>query len=206
MYPGRNFPPRRQNRRENVNESIRVREVRAVFPDGTTEVMPTAAALRKAQELGLDLVLVAPTAVPPVAKAVDFGHYTYEQKKKQHDAKKKQHVVQVKELKFRPNTDDHDYDFKKNHAIRFLKEGNRVKAVVQFRGREIAHVDLGKKLLLRFAEDLTGVGTIEGQPRLEGRNAHVLISPVKVQPPAKEKPQKEQNPPQTAPPSGAPPA
>ena len=180
MYPGRNFPPRRQNRRENVNESIRVREVRAVFPDGTTEVMPTAVALRKAQELGLDLVLVAPTAVPPVAKAVDFGHYTYEQKKKQHDAKKKQHVVQVKELKFRPNTDDHDYDFKKNHAIRFLQEGNRVKAMVQFRGREIAHVDLGHKLLLRFANDLAQHGSVEGSPRLEGRVAHVIISPVKA--------------------------
>src|ERR1700736_1353771 len=180
MYPGRNFPPRRQNRRENVNESIRVREVRAVFPDGTTEVMPTSTALRKAQELGLDLVLIAPTAVPPVAKAVDFGHYQYEQKKKQHDAKKKQHVVQVKELKFRPNTDDHDYDFKKNHAIRFLQEGNRVKAVVQFRGREIAHADLGKKLLMRFAADLTAYGSVEAQPRLEGRNAHILISPVKT--------------------------
>src|ERR1700682_5330372 len=197
MYPGENCPPRRQNRRENVNESIRAREVRAVFPDGTTEVMPTAAALRKAQELGLDLVLVAPTATPPVAKAVDFGHYEYEQKKKQHDAKKKQHVLQVKELKFRPNTDDHDYDCKKNHAIRFLQEGNRVKAVVQFRGREIAHVDLGKKLLLRFAGDLTQYGTIEGQPRLEGRNAHVILSPVKVQvqaPPSKEKPPKAAGP------------
>src|SRR5882762_2769705 len=180
MYPGRNFPPRRQNRRENVNESIRVREVRAVFPDGTAEVMPTAMALRKAQELGLDLVLVSPTAVPPVAKAIDYGHYHYEQQKKQRDARKKQHVVQVKELKFRPNTDDHDYDFKKNHAIRFLKEGNRVKAVVQFRGREIAHVDLGKKLLLRFAEDLATHGLVEGSPRLEGRNAHVLISPLKA--------------------------
>src|SRR5215212_5125354 len=179
MYPGRNFPPRRQNRRENVNESIRAREVRAVFPDGTTEVMPTAAALRKAQELGLDLVVVSPTAVPPVAKAVDYGHYQYELKKKQHEAKKKQHVVQVKELKFRPNTDDHDYEFKKNHAMRFLAEGNRVKAVVQFRGREIAHVDLGKNLLNRFARDLVGHGTVEGQPRLEGRNAHVIISPAK---------------------------
>src|SRR6185437_11583612 len=176
----RNFPPRRQNRRENVNESIRVREVRAVFPDGVNEVMPTAQALRKAQELGLDLVLVSPTAVPPVAKAVDYGHYQYEQKKKQHDARNKQHVVQVKELKFRPNTDDHDYEFKKNHAIRFLKEGNRVKAVVQFRGREIAHVDLGRKLLLRFAGDLSGVGQIDGQPKLEGRNAHVIISPSKT--------------------------
>jgi translation initiation factor IF-3 len=178
MIPGRNFP-RRQNRRENVNESIRAREVRAVFPDGTAEIMTTQAALRKAQDMGLDLVLIAPTAVPPVAKAVDFGHYQYEQKKKQHEAKKKQHVVQVKELKFRPNTDEHDYQFKRNHAIRFLQEGNRVKAVVQFRGREIAHTDLGKKLLTRFAEDLVGYGAVEGVPRMEGRNAHILISPVK---------------------------
>src|SRR6201997_4736114 len=190
MTPGRKFPPRKQNRRENVNETIRAREVRAVFPDGETEIMPTAAALRKAQDMGLDLVLIAPTAVPPVAKAIDYGHYQYEQKKKQHEAKKKQHVVQVKELKFRPNTDDHDYEFKKNHAIRFLKDGNRVKAVVQFRGREIAHVDLGKKLLLRFADDLNGIGSIEGQPRLEGRNAHVIISPVKAAAAPKEK-QKE---------------
>jgi translation initiation factor IF-3 len=167
-----------------VNEFIRAREVRAVFPDGTAEIMTTQAALRKAQEMGLDLVLVAPTAVPPVAKAVDFGHYQYEQKKKQHEAKKKQHVVQVKELKFRPNTDDHDYEFKKNHAIRFLQEGNRVKAVVQFRGREIAHADLGKKLLTRFAEDLSGYGSVEGVPRMEGRNAHILISPSKGAKPA----------------------
>src|ERR1700684_1856995 len=186
MVPGRNLPPRRPARRENVNESIRAREVRAVFPDGTAEIMPTAAALRKAQEL--DLVIVSPTAVPPVAKAVDYGHYQYEQKKKQHEAKKKQHVVQVKELKFRPNTDDHDYEFKKNHAVRFLQEGNRVKAVVQFRGREIAHSELGKKLLLRFAQDLSGHGMVEGQPRLEGRNAHVIISPVKATTPPKEKP------------------
>jgi translation initiation factor IF-3 len=200
MYPGRNFPPRRQNRRENVNESIRAREVRAVFPDGTTEIMQTSAALRKAQELGLDLVLIAPTAVPPVAKAVDFGHYQYDQKKKQHDAKKKQHVVQVKELKFRPNTDDHDYDFKMKHAIRFLGEGNRVKAVVQFRGREIAHADLGKKLLMRFAADLTAHGTVEAQPRLEGRNAHILISPTKsASAKAAEKPEKPEKPAEKAP-------
>src|SRR5579885_1099418 len=179
MVPGRNLPPRRPSRRENVNESIRAREVRAVFPDGTAEVMPTQAALRKAQEMGLDLVLVAPTAVPPVAKAMDYGQWQYENKKKQHEAKKKQHVIQVKELKYRPNTDDQDYEDKKNHAIRFLQEGNRVKAVVQFRGREIAHVDLGRKLLLRFASDLSQHGSIEGQPRLEGRNVHVLLSPVK---------------------------
>src|SRR3954449_13374949 len=191
MYPPRSYPPRRPRIRENVNEAIRVREVRAVFPDGSAEIMPTPAAVRRAQDMGLDLILIAPTAEPPVAKAMDYGQWQYEQKKKQHEAKKKQHVIQVKELKFRPNTDDHDYDFKKEHAIRFLKEGNRVKAVVQFRGREIAHTDLGRKLLLRFAEDLTGIGTIEGQPRLEGRSAHVLISPVKTEKPKeapKEKP------------------
>lgn len=196
MIPPRSYPPRRPRIRENVNEAIRAREVRAVFPDGSVEIMATPAAVRRAQELGLDLILVAPTAEPPVAKAMDYGQWQYEQKKKQHEAKKKQHVIQVKELKFRPNTDDHDYDFKKNHAIRFLQEGNRVKAVVQFRGREIAHVDLGKKLLLRFAADLATYGAIEGQPRLEGRNAHVLISPVKAAAPPKEKPK--------APPTSAP--
>src|SRR5436305_3162392 len=194
MYPPRSFQPRRPRIRENVNEAIRVREVRAVFPDGSVEIMPTPAAVRKAQDMGLDLILIAPTAEPPVAKAMDYGQWQYEQKKKQHEAKKKQHVIQVKELKFRPNTDDHDYDFKKNHAIRFLKDGNRVKAVVQFRGSEIAHVDLGKKLLLRFAEDLNGVGAIEGQPRLEGRNAHVIISPVKASAPAKKKDKAEAEP------------
>ncbi|MFL6416878.1 MAG: translation initiation factor IF-3 [Bryobacteraceae bacterium] len=176
-----------------------------MFPDGSAEIMPTPAAVRKAQEMGLDLILIAPTAEPPVAKAMDYGQWQYEQKKKQHEAKKKQHVIQVKELKFRPNTDDHDYDFKKEHAIRFLKEGNRVKAVVQFRGREIAHTDLGRKLLLRFAEDLTGIGTIEGQPRLEGRNAHVIISPVKATVPPKEKKEKPKDQQQPAGASAPPP-
>jgi translation initiation factor IF-3 len=201
MIPGRHIPFRRPRIRENVNEAIRAREVRAVFPDGSVEVMPTQAAIRRAQELGLDLILIAATADPPVAKAMDYGQWQYEQKKKQHEAKKKQHVIQVKELKFRPNTKEHDYDFKKNHAIRFLQEGNRVKAVVQFRGREIAHVDLGKKLLLRFAQDLVTYGAAEGQPRLEGRNAHVLISPVKT---VKEKEKDKSKPP--AVPSGAAPA
>lgn len=185
MYPNRPFRLPRPKIRENVNEAIRAREVRAVFPDGTVEVMPTPAAVRKAKDLGLDLIVIAPTAEPPVAKAMDYGQWQYEQKKKSHDAKRKQHVIHVKELKFRPNTDDHDYDFKKNHAIRFLGEGNRVKAVVQFRGREIAHVDLGQKLLLRFASDLKPYGTVEGSPRLEGRNAHILISPLKKDLPAK---------------------
>lgn len=196
MYPPRGLPPRRPRIRENVNEAIRSREVRAVFPDGSVEVLPTLVAVRKAKDLGLDLIVVSPTAEPPVAKAMDYGQWQYENKKKQHDAKKKQHIIQVKELKFRPNTDDHDYDFKKNHAIRFLKEGNRVKAVVQFRGREIAHVDIGKKLLLRFCEDLKDHAIVEGQPRMEGRNAHVLLSPAKVvTAPHKEKPKPPAEPP-----------
>src|SRR5262252_4806424 len=195
MIPPRNFPPRRPRVRENVNEAIRVREVRAVFPDGSVEIMPTLAAVRKAQDMGLDLILIAPTAEPPVAKAMDYGQWQYENKKKQHEAKKKQHVIQVKELKFRPNTDDHDYEFKRNHAIRFLQEGNRVKAVVQFRGREIAHTDLGRKLLMRFAEDLAQYGVAEGMPRQEGRNAHVIVSPVKAAPaPKAEKPKPPANP------------
>lgn len=201
MIP-RGFPPRRPRIRENVNEAIRAREVRAVFPDGTVEVLPTPQAIRKAQDLGLDLILIAPTAEPPVAKAMDYGQWQYENKKKQHEAKRKQHIIQVKELKFRPNTDDHDYDFKKNHAIRFLQEGNRVKAVVQFRGREIAHTDLGRKLLLRFAADLAQHGTIESQPRLEGRNAHVLISPNKAEKPHAPKAEK----PKPAGGNGTPPA
>ena len=194
MFPRGSYPSRRPRIRENVNEAIRAREVRAIFPDGSVEIMPTLAAVRKAQDLGLDLIVVSPTAVPPVAKAMDYGQWQYEQKKKQHEAKKKQHIIQVKELKFRPNTDDHDYDFKKNHAIRFLQEGNRVKAMVQFRGREIAHVDIGRKLLLRFVEDLTAYGAMEGQPRLEGRFAHVLISPIKAAAVKKEKSKDEQPP------------
>ena len=195
------MPPRRPRIRENVNEAIRAREVRAVFPDGSVEILPTLVAVRKAKDLGLDLIVVSPTAEPPVAKAMDYGQWQYENKKKQHEAKRKQHIILVKELKFRPNTDDHDYEFKMKHAVRFLQEGNRVKAVVQFRGRETAHVDLGKKLLLRFADDLKEHGTIEGQPRLEGRNAHVIFSPVKAAIPHKEKEHKPKPPAPDAPPA-----
>jgi len=195
MYPPRNFPRGPRPRiRENVNEAIRAREVRAIFPDGTVAIMPTPDAVRRAKELGLDLIVVSPTAEPPVAKAMDYGQWQYENKKKQHDARKKQHVIQVKEVKFRPNTDDHDYEFKKNHAVRFLKEGNRVKAVVQFRGREIAHVDLGAKLLQRFTADLAGVGQIDGHMRLEGKHYHVIISPVKAAVPGKESHAKTEQP------------
>jgi len=175
----RGMPPRRPRIRENVNEAIRAREVRAVFPDGVVEILPTPVAVRKAKDLGLDLIVVSPTAEPPVAKAMDYGQWSYENKKKQHDAKKKQHVIQVKELKFRPNTDDHDYDFKMKHAIRFLGEGNRVKAVVQFRGREIAHRDIGEDQCRLMAEKLADAAIVEQPPRMDGRQMVMLLAPGK---------------------------
>ena len=153
--------------------------MRVVFPDGTTEVLPTHVGIRKAKDMGLDLVVVAPTAQPPVAKVIDYGEYTYQEKKKKNEAKKKQHKIEVKEVKFRPNTDDHDYEFKKNHAVRFLDEGNKVKATVFFRGREVTHADLGEKLLMRLAQDVAEYGEVEGRPRLEGRIMHAIIGPKK---------------------------
>lgn len=201
MRPPRPFV-RRPRIRENVNEAIRFREVRAVFPDGSNAVMPTQEAIARAKDLGLDLILIAPTAQPPVAKAMDYGQWQYEEKKKKNEAKKKQHVIQVKEVKFRPNTDDHDYSFKKKHAERFLTEGNRVKAVVQFRGREIAHTDLGRRLLERLAKDLAEIGQVEGVIRMEGRMALMILSPVRVSP-AKEKEKEKAGQPKSAPPAAA---
>lgn len=162
-----------------MNETIRAREVRVVFPDGETEVLPTAVGIRKAKDLGLDLVVVAPTAVPPVAKIIDYGEFSYQEKKKKNEAKKKQHKIEVKEVKFRPNTDDHDYEFKKNHALRFLEEGDKVKGTVFFRGREITHPEVAEKILIQLVEDTKHVGEPEGRPRMEGRTMHLIIGPKK---------------------------
>lgn len=155
--------------------------MRVVFPDGETEVLPTNVGIRRAKDMGLDLVVVAPTANPPVAKVIDYGEYSYLEKKKKNEAKKKQHRIEVKEVKFRPNTDDHDYDFKKNHAVRFLDEGNKVKCTVFFRGREITHANLGEKLLMKLAADIVEHGTPEGRPRMEGRTMHMIVGPTKKQ-------------------------
>jgi len=163
--------------KENINEGIRCPEVRAIFPDGTNEILPTKIAIQKAKDLQLDLILISSAAKPPVAKVIDEGKWNYEEQKRKKEAKKKQHVIQIKELKFRPNTDDHDYDFKRNHAVSFLKDGNKVKAIVAFKGRENAHTDLGRALLLRLCEDLKDYGTPEANPRIEGKQAVVLISP-----------------------------
>ena len=127
--------------------------------------------------MNLDLIVVSPTAVPPVAKIFDHGKYMFEEKKKKHAAKKNQHIVQMKELKFRPSTDEHDYAFKARHAAEFLQDGNKVKAVVQFRGREVAHADIGKKLLERLIEEVAAFGKPENTPRQDGKTAFVIFSP-----------------------------
>lgn len=150
-----------------------------MFPDGQTRVMSTNEGIRRAKELGLDLVLVSPTAQPPVAKVIDYGEYSYVEKKKKNEAKKKQHRIEVKEVKFRPNTDQHDYEFKKNHAVRFLKEGNKVKATIFFRGREITHANIGERILRDLAEDLSEFGSPETRPRIEGRTMTMMIGPRK---------------------------
>src|SRR5262245_18217893 len=142
--------------------------------------MPPQQALKIAEERGLDLVEVAPTANPPVCRIMDYGKYIYQLNKKLHEAKKHQKNITVKEVKFRPNTDEHDYEFKKNHIIRFLKQGDKVKAAVFFRGREIVHQNIGRALLDRLVEELAEVGAIETRPKLEGANLIAIFAPKPV--------------------------
>ncbi len=134
-------------------------------------------ALRMAREAGFDLVEVAPTAKPPVCRIMDFGKFLYQQKKKAQESRKKQKVFVVKEVKFRPNIDDHDYDFKMRNVQRFLEEGDKVKATVQFRGREMARTDLGYNLLMRVAKDVAERGIVEGNPEMAGNRMHVILAP-----------------------------
>lgn len=142
-------------------------------------VMTPQKALEIARTRGYDLVEVAPQAVPPVCRIIDFGKYQYEQKKRAHEAKKKQVVIEVKEIKFRPATDEHDYNFKMKHAREILADGNKVKATVRFRGREITHKELGLQLLDRLEKDLADSGTVEFRPRLEGMQMMVVFGPKK---------------------------
>lgn len=150
-----------------------------IKPDGDHEILSAADAIKKANGMGLDLVEVAPQADPPVCRVLDYKKYVYEKKKKEKEAKKKQHTVDIKELRFRPHTDDHDYDFKMKHAQEFLKDGNKVKATVQFRGRDIIYSDKGRELLDRFAQDLSDLGKMESKPSLEGKRMSVIIAPEK---------------------------
>jgi translation initiation factor IF-3 len=136
-------------------------------------------AMKIAKEKDLDLVEVSPTAQPPVCRIMNYGKFLYQQNKKAHEAKKNQKVIQVKEVKFRPMTDDHDYEFKKNNILRFLEEGDKAKASVMFRGREMAHKDIGRQLLARLIEELAGLSIIEGSPRMEGNYMFVIFAPKK---------------------------
>ena len=133
--------------------------------------------MQMAEEAGLDLVEISPTAVPPVCKIMDFGKFKYENQKREAEARKKQHIIEIKEIKFRPGTDSHDYDVKMRSVLKFLDEGDKVKVTLRFRGREMAHQDLGLELLNRVAADVAEVGKIESFPRLEGRQMVMMIGP-----------------------------
>lgn len=153
--------------------------MRLIKPDDEHEIVSIERALEIAESFNMDLVEVAPQASPPVCKVIDFGKYMYEKKKKEKEAKKKQHTIQVKELRFRPTTDDHDLEFKTRHAREFLTSGDKVKATVQFRGRDMLYTDQGKKLLDEFAASLDDISKIESKPTMEGRRMIMILSPAK---------------------------
>ncbi len=162
----------------NVNEGIRAREVRVIGPDGEQiGIKPIREALELAQQHNLDLVNVAPNAKPPVCRIMDFGKYKFEQSKKEKEARKNQKVINVKEVRFSPTIDEHDYQTKLRSAIKFLEKGDKVKASVRFRGRQIAHADLGKRVLERLAQEAEQVAIMEKPPRMEGRSMVVILAP-----------------------------
>ncbi len=134
--------------------------------------------MEMAEEAGLDLVEISPNAAPPVCKIMDFGKFKYEQQKRESEARKKQKIIEVKEVKFRPNTDTHDYDVKMRSVFKFLDGGDKVKITLRFRGREMAHQNLGRELLLRVAEDITDHGKVDSMPKMEGRQMIMMISPL----------------------------
>ncbi|GIX47734.1 MAG: translation initiation factor IF-3 [Candidatus Tectimicrobiota bacterium] len=157
---------------------IRAREVRVVSQDGVQlGIMPLRDALQLAEEQGLDLVEVAPHEHPPVCRIMDYGKFKYQQSKRLQQAKKKQKVITIKEIKLRPKTEEHDYQFKSQHVRRFLQEGHKAKVTVMFRGRELAHVELGERMLARLAADVADVGVVEQPPRQEGRTMTMVLGP-----------------------------
>ena len=171
---------RREERDEHkINEHITAREIRLVLEGQEPKVMSVSEALRMAEEQELDLVEISPNAVPPVCKIMDYRKFVYTQKKKQKELKAKQSKVVIKEVRFGPNTDDHDFNFKLAHAKKFLEEGNKVKAFVFFRGRTIVFKDRGEILLLKFAQELADYGVVELMPKLEGKKMIIMINPKK---------------------------
>jgi translation initiation factor IF-3 len=161
-----------------VNDEIRVREVHLIDKDGGNKgTVPIAEALQAAQEAGLDLVEISPNASPPVVKILDYGKYKYQEQKKAAEARKKQKVVEVKELKYRPMIDDHDYEVKMRAMRRFFEEGDKVKVTLRFRGREMAHQELGTQLLNRVKDDTSKFAKVESEPRFEGRQMVMILAP-----------------------------
>lgn len=161
-----------------VNEAIRAREVRLVAEDGEQlGVMSVKEALKIAMERGVDLVEVAPGAKPPVCRLMDYGKFKYEQSKREREARKKQRVINIKEVKLRPNIENHDFEVKAKNAIRFLREGDKVKVTIMFRGREISHAQLGRNLCLRMAGLVKDMAHVEREPKVEGRNMIMILTP-----------------------------
>ena len=174
------FNPRfkkEQQQEHRTNHMIRVPQVRLVGENVEVGVYDTQTAQRMAQDQGLDLVEISPQADPPVCKIIDYNKFLYEKKKKEKEMKAKSKVSEVKEIRFTPNTDDHDFDFKSKHAQNFLKDGNKVKAYVQFKGRAIMFKERGELLLLKFAERLVEFGTLESMPKLEGKRMFAIFAP-----------------------------
>ncbi|WP_191285907.1 translation initiation factor IF-3 [Aliiroseovarius zhejiangensis] len=173
-----NAPPTRDTG-PRVNERIKAPEIRLIGADGeNVGVVTPAQALVMAEDAGLDLVEISPNANPPVCKIMDFGKFKYEQQKRESEARKKQKTIDVKEVKFRPNTDTHDYDVKMRNVFKFLEGGDKVKVTLRFRGREMAHQNLGRELLERVAEDVKEIGKVENMPKMEGRQMVMMIGPV----------------------------
>ena len=160
-----------------VNERIRVREIRVIDDTGQQlGIMPPPQALAIARQKGLDLVEISPTATPPVCRIMDFGKYQYQEQKRAREARRHQKVIEVKEIKFRPKVDEHDYQFKKKHIERFLEDGDKVKATIFFRGREMAHPEIGRRILERLVDELSDLAIAETMPRLEGNQMHTILS------------------------------
>ena len=178
--PRGNFNPRfrkEQQQEHRTNNMIRVPNVRLVGENVTVGVYPTTEALKMAQDQALDLVEISPNADPPVCKIIDYNKFLYEKKRKEKEMKAKSKASEVKEIRFTPNTDDHDFDFKAKHAEKFLKDGDKVKAYVQFKGRAIQFRERGELLLLKFAERLNEVGVLEGMPKMEGKRILAIWAP-----------------------------
>jgi translation initiation factor IF-3 len=175
----RRFDRREPVDRVRLNQRIVAKEIRVIGEDGSQlGIIPTSEALRLAQEQGVDLVEVAPTADPPVCRIMDYGKFKYQQQKKQQEAKKKQTVIQVKEIKVRPKTDEHDFQTKVRHIRRFIGEGDRCKVTVFFRGREIVHKDRGLAILQRVVEAMKDAAKVEQEPQAEGRTVFIVLAPL----------------------------